>query len=153
MFLSALPFSPVCFPRPLGQRFHGWSFNDSKKTRAWLCVEQNLDMSICKRLYPGIYIHVYMHIHVNANNVIYVCMYVRMYVHVCTCLCESIRLQSAWVNMPWLSEVMQSLLKQLQPEIGTAAGAFRLCRWRLSLVVRAIRVQSFAMPFCTEASK
>ena len=40
----------------------------------------------------------------------YVCMYVCMYMYVPVCV-KSIRLQSAWVNMPWLSEVMQSLLK------------------------------------------
>ena len=82
----------------------------------WMLKNKHFEMNVCMRW-------------------MYVCMYVRTYVctcmdaHVCSCLWESVRLQAAWANMPWLSEVMQSLLRQLQPGIWTAAAAFGLRRW------------------------
>ena len=78
---------------------------DYVSSKTWICLFANG----CTQVSTYMYICIYMWMPTTSS--MYVCMYVRMYVHVCTCLCESIRLQSAWVNMPWLSEVMQSLLK------------------------------------------
>ena len=95
--------------------FHCSSFSGTKKTRTQLCVEPNLDVSICKHLYPGISIHVcsahkcecqqrhvcidvrvcvytyvcpcmYMYAHVCMYVCLYVCMYVCLYVSMYVCM-------------------------------------------------------------------